>query len=149
MRAEYSPAFRRASTLRRGAGAGCDDSRSPVAEHIFASRKALLFPARARPILTWNDASTSCRAGRGRPPRGSLREDRMSRPAMLLVDHDEATRLQLKERIAAVCPPGMEVLTARSAEEALGILYSLRGQHRTIELVIATQGMPGIPGGRF
>src|SRR5256712_12375057 len=68
---------------------------------------------------------------------------------MLLVDHDEASRLQLKERIAAVCPPGMEVLAARSAEEALGILYSLREQHRTIELVIATQGMPGIPGGRF
>ncbi len=73
----------------------------------------------------------------------------MSRPAMLLVDHDEASRLQLKERIAAVCPPGMEVLAARSAEEGLGILYSLREQHRTIELVIAIQGMPGIPGGRF
>src|SRR6266581_769080 len=68
---------------------------------------------------------------------------------MLLVDHDEASRLQLKERIAAVCPPGMEVLAARSAEEGLGILYSLREQHRTIELVIAMQGMPGIPGGRF
>ena len=68
---------------------------------------------------------------------------------MLLVDHDEASRLQLKERIAAICPPGMEVLVARSAEEGLGILYSLREQHRTIELVIAMQGMPGIPGGRF
>src|SRR5213594_969928 len=73
----------------------------------------------------------------------------MSRPAMLLVDHDETSRLHLKERIAAICPPGMEVLAARSAEEGLGILYSLREQHRTIELVIATQGMPGIPGGRF
>jgi len=73
----------------------------------------------------------------------------VSRPAMLLVDHDEASRLQLKERIAAICPPGMEVLVARSAEEGLGILYSLREQHRTIELVIAMQGMPGIPGGRF
>src|SRR2546428_353958 len=68
---------------------------------------------------------------------------------MLLVDHDEASRLQLKERVAAVCPPGMEVLAARSDEEALGILSSLREQHRTIELVIATQGMPGIAGGRF
>src|SRR5437867_1455894 len=73
----------------------------------------------------------------------------MSRPAMLLVDHDETSRLQLKERIAAVCPPGMEVLAARSAEEGLGILYSLREQHRAIELVIAMQGMPGIAGGRF
>ena len=60
---------------------------------------------------------------------------------MLLVDHDEASRLQLKERIAAICPPGMEVLVARSAEEGLGILYSLREQHRTIELVKYTVGV--------
>src|SRR5262249_8520884 len=43
----------------------------------------------------------------------------------------------------------MEVLAASSAEEGLGILYALREQHRPIELVIAAQGMPGIPGGRL
>jgi len=73
----------------------------------------------------------------------------MTRPAMLIVDHDEMSRSQLKERIAAVSPPGMEVLAAASAEEGLGVLYALREQNRPIELVIAAQRMPGIPGGRF
>ena len=72
----------------------------------------------------------------------------MTRPAMLIVDHDEMSRSQLKERIAAVSPPGMEVLAAASAEEGLGVLYALREQNRPIELVIAAQRMPGIPGGR-
>ena len=73
----------------------------------------------------------------------------MIRPAMLIVAHDETARSQLKERIAAVSPPGMEVLAATSGEEGLGMLYALREQNRPIELVIASQGMPGIPGGRF
>jgi len=71
------------------------------------------------------------------------------RPAILIVDHEETSRSQMKERITAVCPPGMEVLAAASAEEGLGVLYSLREQSRPIELVIAAQRMPGIPGGRF
>ncbi len=75
--------------------------------------------------------------------------DRVIRPAMLIVAHDETARSQLKERIAAVSPPGMEVLAATSGEEGLGLLYALREQNRPIELVIASQGMPGIPGGRF
>jgi len=75
--------------------------------------------------------------------------DRVIRPAMLIVAHDETARSQLKERIAAVSPPGMEVLAATSGEEGLGMLYALREQNRPIELVIASQGMPGIPGGRF
>jgi cyclic di-GMP phosphodiesterase len=71
------------------------------------------------------------------------------RPAILIVDHEESSRSQLKERVAAVSPPGMEVLTASSAEDGLGVLYALRDQGRAIELVIAAQRMPGIPGGRF
>jgi putative nucleotidyltransferase with HDIG domain len=73
----------------------------------------------------------------------------MNQPALVLVDHDSRTRSSLKERIAAISPPGMEVVAAGSAEEGLGILYALREQNRSIELVIASQGMPGIPGGRF
>lgn len=73
----------------------------------------------------------------------------MIRPALLIVAHDEIERSQLKERIAAVSPPGMEVVVAASAEEGLGLLYALREQSRPIEMVIAAQGMPGIPGGRF
>jgi putative nucleotidyltransferase with HDIG domain len=68
---------------------------------------------------------------------------------MILVEHDEAARALLRERIAAVCPPEIEVMAAGSAEEALGQLYSLREQNRPIELVIAKQAMPGIPGSRF
>ena len=71
------------------------------------------------------------------------------RPALLIVAHDEIARAQLKERIAAVSPPGMEVVAAASAEEGLGLLYTLREQSRPIEMVIAAQGMPGIAGGRF
>lgn len=73
----------------------------------------------------------------------------MNRPALVLVDPDAQTRATLRERIAAVSPPDMEVVAAGSAEEALGALYSIRDQNRPIELVIAKQAMPGIPGGRF
>jgi putative nucleotidyltransferase with HDIG domain len=58
-------------------------------------------------------------------------------------------RAALRERIAAVAPPDMEVVAAASAEEALGALYSIRERNRPVELVIAKQSMPGIPGGRF
>jgi cyclic di-GMP phosphodiesterase len=68
---------------------------------------------------------------------------------MVLVDHDPATRALLRERIAAVCPPEIEVVGASTAEEALGILYTLRDQNRAIEIVIANQAIPGIQGGRF
>ena len=78
-----------------------------------------------------------------------LRVGIVIRPAILIVAHDATVRSQLKERIAAVSPPGMEVVAAASAEEGLGLLYALRDQSRPIELVIASQGMPGIPGGRF
>ena len=73
----------------------------------------------------------------------------MSRPAILLVESDDATRALVRERIATVSPPDIEIVAAGSAEEALGALYSLRQQNRPIELVIATQGMPGITGSRF
>jgi len=39
---------------------------------------------------------------------------------MILVEHDDAARALLRERIAAVCPPEIEVLASASAEEALG-----------------------------
>ena len=73
----------------------------------------------------------------------------MSRPAILLVESSADQRALLRERIIAVAPPDLEVLAAGSAEEALGALYSLRQQNRSIELVIADQAMPGITGSRF
>jgi putative two-component system response regulator len=73
----------------------------------------------------------------------------VNRPAMVLVEQDPQARALLRERIAAVCPPEIEVIGASAAEEALGVLYTLREAGRSIEMVIAAQRIPGIPGGRF
>lgn len=73
----------------------------------------------------------------------------MSRPTLIIIDHDPVTRKFHSERVAAVCPPGIEVLTATCAEEALGLLHSLSKEKRTIEMVITSQKMPGMPGGRL
>ncbi|HZN03769.1 MAG TPA: HD domain-containing phosphohydrolase [Candidatus Polarisedimenticolia bacterium] len=73
----------------------------------------------------------------------------MNRPVLLIIDNGSVTRLAHKEAIEACCPREAEVLTAASAEEALGTLYTLRDQGRTIEMVIVSQGLPGIPGNRL
>jgi putative nucleotidyltransferase with HDIG domain len=73
----------------------------------------------------------------------------MNGAAILLVESDSTIRALVRERIASVAPPDLEVLAAGSAEEGLGALYSLRQQNRPVELVIATQGLPGISGSRF
>jgi len=73
----------------------------------------------------------------------------MSRRALVILEHDAGARALLKERVSAVSPPEIEVVAAASAEEALGILYSLRDQNRPIEMVIAAQATPGIAGTRF
>src|SRR5262245_1048638 len=78
---------------------------------------------------------------RGKSPSG--------RDALLIVDHDSVSRRFHRERVEAVCPPSIEVIAATTAEEALGVLYSLRDQGRRIEMVIAKQNLPGIPGGRL
>src|SRR5882672_2878596 len=118
MRAEYSPAFHGASTRRRPVK---DAGRAPPApfpagggglepEHDFASHPCGCPHPRAGPIFNANVAQRS--SVRRRPPRGLGRGarppgDLMTRPAMLIVDHDEMSRSRLKERIAAVSPPGM------------------------------------------
>jgi putative nucleotidyltransferase with HDIG domain len=84
-----------------------------------------------------------------RPPHGTFPEPAVSRPALVLVEPEARELASLRERIAAVSPPEMEVVAAGSAEEALGALYALRDQNRPIELVIAKQRMPGITGSRF
>lgn len=73
----------------------------------------------------------------------------MNRPAVLLIDHDAASRALHQERIEAVCSPAIEVVTAGTAEEALGMLYASLEQDRRIEIVIVTRALPGIPGGRL
>ncbi len=73
----------------------------------------------------------------------------MSRPVLLIIDHDPVTRKLHAKRIAEVCPPNVEVVSATCAEEALGLLHSLGKEKRTIEMVIASQKMPGMTGGRL
>ncbi|HET8946913.1 MAG TPA: HD domain-containing phosphohydrolase [Candidatus Polarisedimenticolia bacterium] len=73
----------------------------------------------------------------------------MSRPVVLIIDNASVTRVMHKEAIEASCPKEIEVLTTASAEEALGTLYALRDQGRTIEMVIVSQGLPGIAGNRL
>jgi len=73
----------------------------------------------------------------------------LSRPALLIIDHDPVTRKFHTERVAAVCPPNIEVLSATCAEEALGLLHSLGKENRAIEMVVTSQKMPGMTGGRL
>jgi putative nucleotidyltransferase with HDIG domain len=73
----------------------------------------------------------------------------MSRMVVLIIDNNSVTRRLHKERIEAACPQELEILTAASAEEALGSLYALRDQGRSIEMVIVSQGLTGIPGNRL
>jgi putative two-component system response regulator len=73
----------------------------------------------------------------------------MSRPVIVIIDNNSVTRVLHKERVEAACPREVEVLTAGSAEEALGALYALRDHRRQIEMVIVSQGLPGIPGNRL
>jgi putative two-component system response regulator len=73
----------------------------------------------------------------------------MSRPVVFIIDNVSVTRQMHKEAIEASCPREIEVLTTASAEEALGTLYALRDQGRAIEMVIVSQGLPGIPGNRL
>lgn len=73
----------------------------------------------------------------------------MSRPALIIIDHDSVTRKLHEKRVGAVCPPHIEVMTATCAEEALGLLHSLGKDKRAIEMVITSQKMPGMTGGRL
>jgi cyclic di-GMP phosphodiesterase len=73
----------------------------------------------------------------------------MSRPALVLVDHEASSRTHLRERIAAVCPSEIELLVGETAEEGLGILYTLRDQQRPVEILIVRQSLPGMPGTRL
>ena len=73
----------------------------------------------------------------------------MSRPALLIIDHDSVTRKLHAKRIAEVCPPNVEVVSATCAEEALGLLHSLGKEKRAVEIVITSQKMPGMTGGRL
>jgi putative nucleotidyltransferase with HDIG domain len=150
MSGEYSPRSFRASTRRRRPGAGGAPIAGAAArDHQFGSAAAAVV-RRARAALYLDPhAAPVGRTPEFRPPHGTFPGPRVSRPALVLVEPEARELSALRERIAAICPPEMEVVAAGSAEEALGALYALRDQNRPIELVIAKQSMPGITGSRF
>ena len=73
----------------------------------------------------------------------------MSRPVILIIDHNSATRAAHKKEIEGVCPKEIEVITVSTGEESLDTLYKCRDQQRPIELVVVSQSDRGIAGGRL
>ncbi len=106
-----------------------------------------LYRARSKPYIP-RAMGTPQQSDPAVPP-GDHRKSPLDRDALLIVDNDSLSRKAHKEAIEAVCPQSLEVIAAGTAEEALGVLYSLRDQNRNIEMVIAKQALSGIPGGRL
>ena len=73
----------------------------------------------------------------------------MSRPAIILVEHDSTDRERHGRGIAEICPSEIEVVSASGAEEGLRVLHSVHGEDRAVEIVIARQKMPSMTGTRF
>ncbi len=68
---------------------------------------------------------------------------------IILVDDDLALLESLWQQISDLHGATHEVLMAKSAEEALGIIYDLHHQGRNVEMVISDLIMPGMTGDRF
>jgi putative two-component system response regulator len=71
------------------------------------------------------------------------------RACILCVDDDLMLLENLWQQITDLHGATHEVLMAKSAEEALGILYDLHHQGKVVELVISDLIMPGMTGDRF
>lgn len=68
---------------------------------------------------------------------------------ILCVDDDLALLETLWQQVTDLHGATHEVLMASSAEEALGVIYDLHHQGRTVEMVISDLIMPGMSGDRF
>jgi len=68
---------------------------------------------------------------------------------ILCVDDDLALLENLWQQITDLHGSTHEVVMAKSAEEALGVLYDLHHKGRTVEMVISDLMMPGMTGDRF
>ncbi|HKY32705.1 MAG TPA: HD domain-containing phosphohydrolase [Candidatus Polarisedimenticolia bacterium] len=71
------------------------------------------------------------------------------RGLILIVDDDLALLENLWQQISDLHGATHEVVMAKSAEEALGVLYDLHHQGRTVEMIISDLMMPGMSGDRF
>ena len=81
------------------------------------------------------------------PPRpaSSLSE----RHAIVCVDDEKMMRGLLSDHLQELFGSTHEIATASAAEEALGVLFRLQKEGKTIDLVISDARMPGIQGDRF
>ncbi len=68
---------------------------------------------------------------------------------IILVDDDLALLESLWQQISDLQGSSHEVLMAKSAEEALGLIYDLHHQGKTVEMVISDLIMPGMTGDRL
>ena len=73
----------------------------------------------------------------------------MSQGAIVLVENDPQTLDLLRRSMTEAVGTEQEILVASSSEEALGTLYQIRNGGRQLDMVIAGQSLPGIPGIRF
>jgi cyclic di-GMP phosphodiesterase len=68
---------------------------------------------------------------------------------IILVDDDLALLESLWQQISDLHGSTHEVLMAKSAEEALGVIYDLHHQGKSVEMVISDLMMPNMTGDRF
>lgn len=68
---------------------------------------------------------------------------------IIIVDDDLALLESLWQQISDLHGSTHEVVMAKSAEEALGVIYDVHHQGRTVEMVIADLIMPGMTGDRL
>ncbi|HMC83718.1 MAG TPA: HD domain-containing phosphohydrolase [Candidatus Polarisedimenticolia bacterium] len=73
----------------------------------------------------------------------------MGRSTIVLVDDDPEALEQLRRVVEEVVGSEVEVASAGSSEEGLGLLYRIRTENRQLDIVITDQSLPGIPGTRF
>src|SRR5512134_1030109 len=99
-------------------------------------------PGRAAPVFP------SCFPRR--PGRCGRRGEAMAEKGYILcVDDDLALLESLWQQISDLHGDTHEVAMAKSAEEALGLIYDLHHKGRTVEMIITDLIMPGMGGDRF
>jgi len=73
----------------------------------------------------------------------------LSRSTIVLVDDDFQALEALRRLVEEAVGLEVEVATAGSSEEGLGLLYRIRNEGKQLDIVLTDQGLPGIPGTRF
>jgi thioredoxin reductase (NADPH) len=72
----------------------------------------------------------------------------MAKPALVVVDHEDASREALSRELESRYGAHYQVVSAASPEGALARLEELRTEGAAVPLVLAGQRMPGMTGGQ-